>query len=161
MTSPQVQWKAPSGRQQAGVANKIADLLRANKGEWAIIEEYPVPVVPEDASPEQVETVKAEARRVRAKASSRASLIKQGRVAAFRSLQGTAGAFRAVSRSEADDDGKRVIRVYAIYDGEEAAEAPQPKAAPAADGSGEEAPAETVSPEVVEETVADESVAPA
>ncbi len=127
MTDPQVQWKKPAGRQQAGAANKIADLLRANpfnpetEEGWAIIEEYPVPVYPEGADEDAKEKVRAESKKVRAKASSRASLIKQGRVAAFRSQEGTAGAFDAVSRSEFDDNGVRVIRVYAVYLGEEAA----------------------------------------
>lgn len=122
MTEPQVQWKRPAGRQQAGAANKVADLLRANPDEWAIIEEYPVPVYPEGATEEDKDVVRAESKKVRAKASSRASLIKQGRVAAFRSALGTKGAFDAVSRSEDDDEGVRVIRVYAVYLGEEAAE---------------------------------------
>lgn len=157
MTEPTVQWKKPAGRQQAGAANKIADLLRANpynpetEEGWAIIEEYPVPVYPENATEEQKVAVRAESKKVRAKASSRASLIKQGRVAAFRSKAGTAGAFDAVSRSEFDDDGVRVIRVYAVYLGEEAAaEAARKKAEEAT------APDETegtVTPEVAEESV--------
>lgn len=133
MTTPEVQWKTPSGRQQAGAANRIAEILRGKQGEWAIIEEYPVPVVPEGASDEEKARVLDEARKVRAKASSRASLIKQGRVAAFRSAKGTAGAFNAVSRSEVDDEGTKVIRVYAVYQGEEYAEEPKAAEAPAAE----------------------------
>jgi hypothetical protein len=132
MTSAEIQWKTPAGRQQAGAASKIAEILRANQGQWAIIEEFPVPVSAPGATPEEIEATKTEARKVRAKASSRASLIKQGRVAAFRSAAGTPGAFRAVSRSEPDEDGVKVIRVYAVYDGEEAAAEAAPTDAPPA-----------------------------
>lgn len=148
MTEPAVQWKEPAGRQKAGAATKIADLLRANKGEWGIIEEFPVPVYPEGADEETKDRVRAASKKVRAKASSRASLIKQGRVAAFRSAQGTRGAFEAVSRSEYDENNVRVIRVYARYLGEEHAEPVAPK--------GEDAPATTegaVSVEQAEESV--------
>jgi hypothetical protein len=131
MTSPSdgLQWKKPAGRQQAGAAAKIADALRANPTEWAIIEEHEVPTYPAGASEEDKDAVRADSKKIRAKASSRASLIKQGRVAAFRSQVGTAGAFDAVSRSENDDDGKRVIRVYAVYLGEEHAEPVKEEAA--------------------------------
>jgi hypothetical protein len=141
MTAPEeLQWKKPSGRQQAGTAAKIADALRANPGEWAIIEEHDVPVYPADATEEQKDAVRAESKKIRAKASSRASLIKQGRVAAFRSQIGTAGAFDAVSRSENTEDNTRVIRVYAVYLGEEHAQ-PVKEEAPAA------APVEAVAAE--------------
>jgi hypothetical protein len=152
MSEPTVQWKQPAGRQPAGAANKIADLLRANQNEWAIIEEYPVPVASEGADSEEKERVAGESKKVRAKASSRASLIKQGRVAAFRSKKGTAGAFDAVSRTEYDDEGTRLIRVYAVYLGEEAAEEAQRNKQAAA----EEAPSETEGTVSVEE--AEESV---
>ncbi|MFA7264803.1 MAG: hypothetical protein WC054_00585 [Candidatus Nanopelagicales bacterium] len=113
MTDAQLQWKEPAGRQQAGVAAKLADQLRANPGEWAIIEEYPVPVYPANPTEEQKDEVRAESKKVRAKASSRASLIKQGRVAAYKPQ----GSFNAVSRSE-DVGDQRVIRVYAVYSGD-------------------------------------------
>lgn len=131
MTSPsnELQWKKPAGRQQAGAAAKIADALRANPEEWAIIEEHEVPTYPEGATEKEKDDVRAASKKIRAKASSRASLIKQGRVAAFRSKIGTAGAFDAVSRSENDDDNKRVIRVYAVYLGEEHAKPVEEKAA--------------------------------
>ena len=130
MTAPSegLQWKKPAGRQQAGAAARVADALRANKSEWAIIEEHEVPTYPAGASEEDKDAVRAESKKIRAKASSRASLIKQGRVAAYRSKIGTAGAFDAVSRSENDDDGKRVIRVYAVYLGEEHAQPVEEKA---------------------------------
>jgi len=134
MTAPsnELQWKKPAGRQQAGAAAKIADALRANKGEWAIIEEHEVPTYPEGATDVEKDAVRADSKKIRAKASSRASLIKQGRVAAFRSKVGTAGAFDAVSRSENDDGGNRVIRVYAIYLGEEYAKPVEEKVEAAA-----------------------------
>jgi hypothetical protein len=121
MTAPtdSLTWKTPAGRQQAGAAASIADALRAKQGDWAIIEEHEVPVYPANATEEEKEVVRAESKKVRAKASSRASLIKQGRVAAFKSKIGTAGAFNAVSRSEVSDDGVKVIRVYAVYLGED------------------------------------------
>ena len=134
-TEPTVTWQRPAGRAQAGAANKIAELLRSNpynpdtQEGWAIIEEYPVPVAPANADEETKDRIRLESRTVRAKASSRASLIKQGRVAAFRSKLGTAGAFDAVSRSEYDADGQRVIRVYATYLGEEHAKPREDKSA--------------------------------
>lgn len=139
-------WKDPETRASAGAARVVADALRAAPGKWAIIEEYEVPVVAEGADAASVEDTKDRAKKVRAKASSRASLIKQGRVAAFRSLDRQwPGTFEAVSRSELDEaSGKKVIRVYAKYRGEEFAE--EPKAKSAADGSGPEAAS-------VEETV--------
>lgn len=127
-------WKDPETRASAGAARVVADALRAAPGKWAIIEEYEVPVVAEGADASDVEATKEKAKKVRAKASSRASLIKQGRVAAFRSLKsdshpgGWPGTFEAVSRSELDDTGRRVIRVYAKYRGEEFAEEPKAKA---------------------------------
>jgi hypothetical protein len=119
MTQPEVKWQTPSGRAgTAGAAAQTAALLRANPKEWAIIEEFAFPTLPENATPEQEEAVKAEAKKVRARASSRASLIKQGRVAAYKNPDGSAGAFNAVSRSELDDNGSKVIRVYATFVGD-------------------------------------------
>lgn len=114
----EIQWKQPAGRAQAGAASRIADVLRANPQNWAIIEEHPVPVSPDGADEDTKDKVRQQSKQVRAKASSRASLIKKGRVAAYRPV----GAFEAVSRSEDDDNGKRVIRVYARYLGDEYAE---------------------------------------
>lgn len=121
MSDTDLQWKSPTGRAQAGTARVIADALRANQNEWAIIEEHVVPVAPDGASEDEVASVREQAKKVRARASSRASLIKQGRVAAYRGENGNPGAFDAVSRSEDGDGGQRVIRVYARYIGEPAA----------------------------------------
>jgi hypothetical protein len=99
-------WADPSGRQASSGANKVvADTLKASQGKWAIVEEH---VIPADAD---------EAKGVRAKASNRASLIKQGRLRPF-SPKGT---FDAVSRSEVEAEGSdtQVVRVYAMYKGEE------------------------------------------
>lgn len=140
-------WKDPAPRASAGAAKVVADALRAEPGKWAIIEEFLFPIAEDGASAADIEKVSVRARQVRAKASSKASLIKQGRVAAFRSLkEGWPGTFEAVSRSETNDDtDMKVIRVYARYRGEEFAQEAPPKstkAKPASDGSGPvEAPA--------------------
>lgn len=139
-------WQEPEPRASAGAAKVVADALRAEKDKWAIIEEYDVPA---DAS---------EAKKVRAKASSRASLIKQGRVAAFRSTaEGWPGTFQAVSRSgeRKNEDGSttKIIRVFARYVGEEFATEPKAKDAKVADGSG---PSET---EAADATPVDEVAA--
>jgi hypothetical protein len=104
-------WADPSGRQASSGANQVvADTLRAapidpetGLPHWAIVEER---LIPEDAD---------EAKNVRAKASNRASLIKQGRLKPF----AVKGVFDAVSRSEKDESGAEVVRVYARYGGED------------------------------------------
>lgn len=109
-----VGWKEPSGRQSSSNTNRaIADALRQQKDEWAIVEEKPVVGDPKSE----------EAKDLRAKASNRASLIKQGRLAPFR----PGGTFAAVSRSEVNDAGTPVVRVYAKYLGEEFAKPPKEK----------------------------------
>jgi hypothetical protein len=99
-------WEAPSGRATASGATKVvADRLRARVDEWAIIEETPVP------------SDEAQAKKARAQASNRASLISQGRIAAF----SPKGVFEAASRSkdQYDAEGNPVIRVYARFRGDE------------------------------------------
>jgi hypothetical protein len=130
------EYREPEPRASAGQAKLVAEHLRQRPGESAIIEEYDVPVEPENATPEQKAAFIVQQKKVRAKASSRASLIKQGRVSAFQSLdKGWPGTFTAVSRTEnvldAEDQptGKKVIRVYAKYRGEEFAVEPKSKAA--------------------------------
>lgn len=138
------EYRDPEPRASAGQARLVADQLRQQPGKWAIIEEYDVPQIPEGADSDEVARIKDLQKRVRAKASSRASLIKQGRVAAFKSLERKwPGTFEAVSRTEpvkdADDadTGARIIRVYAKYRGEEFAAEPTAKGGKhAADGSG-------------------------
>lgn len=111
-----ITWKTPSPRQRAGAASQIADLLRSNPGEWAIIDEYPAPTISENPSEEEKAQVKEQLKKVRAKASSRASQIKQGRVPAYRHNDpNTPGAFQALARTETDPDGTRMIRVFAVY----------------------------------------------
>lgn len=113
-----VGWAEPSGRQSSSNANRtIADALRAQKGEWAIVEERPIEGDPKGE----------EAKDLRAKASNRASLIKQGRLAPFR----PGGTFTAVSRSEVTKEGQSVVRVYAKYLGEEFAKPPKEEEAAA------------------------------
>lgn len=137
------EYRDPEPRASAGQARLVADQLRQQPGKWAIIEEYDVPQIPEGADADTIERIKDAQKKVRAKASSRASLIKQGRVAAFKSLEKKwPGTFEAVSRTEpvkdgeGDDSGARIIRVYAKYRGEEFATEPTAKAAKTADGSG-------------------------
>jgi hypothetical protein len=109
-------WADPSGRQASSGANQVvADTLRAapidpetGLPHWAIVEER---LIPADAD---------EAKNVRAKASNRASLIKQGRLKPF----AVKGVFDAVSRSERLENedgtpGEEVVRVYARYGGED------------------------------------------
>lgn len=104
--SEELQWEAPSGRATASGATKlVADRLRTRPDEWAIIEET---LVPED---------EALAKKARAQASNRASLISQGRIAAF----SPKGVYEAASRSkdQFNADGQPVIRVYARFRGDE------------------------------------------
>lgn len=158
-----LQWKTPAGRQQAGAAHRTAEMLKARPGEWAVIEEYNVPQVPAGADEATKASVATDIRKVRAKASSRASLIKQGRVAAFRS-DPNEGVFTAVSRSEAEAGDAKVLRVYAIYlQGEAAADylrdqeqkraAKEAAKGAASDGSGEVASAPAPAAAPVEATV--------
>lgn len=104
--SEELKWEAPSGRASTtGATKAVAERLRERPDEWAIIEEIPVP---ED---------EAAAKKARAQASNRASLISQGRIAAF----SPKGVYEAASRSkdQVGADGNPVIRVYARYRGEE------------------------------------------
>ena len=107
MTSVEkVQWKAPSGRASASGENKqTADLLRTRQGEWAIIEETVLTGDP------------VQDKKIKSRASNRASLITSGRTAAFTPH----GTYQAASRSknEVNDAGEPVMRVYAVYLGEE------------------------------------------
>ena len=137
------EYRDPEPRASAGQARLVADQLRQQPGKWAIIEEYDVPQVPDGADAEEIAKVKEAQKKIRAKASSRASLIKQGRVAAFKSQEKKwPGTFEAVSRTEpvkdgeGNDTGARIIRVYAKYRGEEFATEPTAKAAKTNDGSG-------------------------
>lgn len=112
----EVTWKTPAPRQRAGAASQTADLLRGKPGNWAIIDEYPAPPEPgPNASPEDVDAYKEALKKVRAKASSRASQIKQGRVPAYRHTGSEPGAFRALARTEVEPDGTRMIRVFAVF----------------------------------------------
>lgn len=108
-----VVWKAPGPRQRMGAVSDTADQLRANPGQWAVIDEYKAPTEP--APGESVEDYKDALRRVRARASSRASQITQGRVPAYRHTGPEPGAFQALTQTEFDPDGSRVIRVFAVY----------------------------------------------
>jgi hypothetical protein len=109
-----VGWQVPSARQSSSSTNQnIASTLKLQKGEWAIVEEKPLEGDPKSD----------EARDLRSKASNRASLIKNGRLAPFR----PPGVFDAVSRSEVTEEGNNVVRVYAMYQGEEFAKPPKAK----------------------------------
>jgi hypothetical protein len=120
-----VGWQSPSARQSSSTTNQnIASALKLQKGEWAIVEEKPLEGDPKGD----------EAKDLRSKASNRASLIKNGRLAPFR----PPGVFDAVSRSEVTEEGNNVVRVYAMYQGEEFAKPPKAKK--------ESAPASTESP---------------
>ena len=116
-TGAVITWEAPSEtRHHSSNASKaIADALRAQKGQWAVVEER---VIPGDPKGE-------EAQSIRRNASNRASLIKNGRLQPFR----PPGAFDAASRSKILDDGTNVVRVYAVFLGEEHARPPKPSKA--------------------------------
>lgn len=117
-------WAEPSTRQSSSNTNRnIADAMKVQKGEWAIVEEKPI-----DGDPKG-----EEAKALQRQASNRASLIKNGRLVPFR----PAGVFTAASRTETNSSGKLVVRVYAKYLGEEFAKPPKVEATPA------EAPATT------------------
>lgn len=105
----------PTGRRarQTGADIEIAAALKGNPGEWAIIQETPLPAGDD-------EETAAKRKKLRASASNRASLIRQGRLKSYAPKD----EFDAVSNSVTLPDGTEVSRVYAMYKVKDQVEAP-------------------------------------
>lgn len=97
-------WAEPAERATRGASSAVADMLRTRPGDWAIVEEHPVPSDSEDR------------KKLRQKVAVRSAGIKSGRIASY----APKGAFDSVTRSETNDAGDPALRCYARYLGPEA-----------------------------------------